>query len=236
VFTPELHEIAGKDTVMEEPAARPGMVARMRAIAGQVRDFADAEAAASGLPGLDQGPADAYRHLVGVAELSRRVGPIAAAGMAEWNEWLSVEAMFGSLLDGRPVARSNTPAARRMDRHNNRIALGVGATARSTEEVVLRARAMMERAIQTYGGTGFANTPRWQPSRAWSEGGPLTAWPPGQWPNLDDTDHLRIYRERIASDSTPERESTATGGVVHVRPHQRDGHPVSGHTRAAPAR
>jgi hypothetical protein len=48
----------------------------------------------SGLPGQDQGPADAYRHLVGVAELSRRVGPVQAAAMAERNEWESTEAML----------------------------------------------------------------------------------------------------------------------------------------------
>lgn len=137
---------------MDDPSPSMGRIARLRAIAGEVRDFAEAEATASRLPGQDQGPADAYRHLVGVAELSRRAGPLLAAAMAERNEWTSTEAMLRSILGGRPIAPSNMPAARAMDRHNNLLAVGIGARARSAEDVVMRVRSMMERAIETTGG------------------------------------------------------------------------------------
>jgi hypothetical protein len=150
-----------------------GRIARLRAIAAQVRDFADDEAAASRLPGQDQGPADAYRHLVGVTELSRRAGPLLAAAMAERNEWASTEAMLRSILGGRPIAPSNMPAARRMDRHNNLLAVGIGARAHSTEDVVMRVRSMMERAIETTGGSGRGNGPYWREARYWSEGSTL---------------------------------------------------------------
>ena len=68
---------------MEDGSLRLNREAGLRALAAQVRDFAIDEAKSSGLSGQDQGPADAYRHLVGVAELSRRAGPLLAAGMAE---------------------------------------------------------------------------------------------------------------------------------------------------------
>lgn len=89
--------------------------AQLEGIARQVRDFASKEAVASGLPGQDQGPADAYRHLLGIAELSRRVGPALAFAMAEKNELDSTSAMWGSIFRSRQIAPSNMPAARRMD-------------------------------------------------------------------------------------------------------------------------
>ena len=211
-----------------------GRMARLRAIAGQVSVFAKAEALASGLPGQDQEPGDAYRHMLGVAELSRRVGPLLAAAMAERNEWESTEAMLRSLLDGRMPAQSNMPGARRMDRHNNLLVVGTGAVASSTEDVVMRIRSMMERAIETDGGSGRGNTPYWRPYRYWSEGAPLREWSAENWPDLAQATHMHVYRQQLGA-SPPERESAAGGGPVQVRPHVRDGHPVSGHMRSVPA-
>ena len=219
---------------MDDPSPSLGRIARLRAIAAQVRDFANDEAAASRLPGQDQGPADAYRHLVGVAELSRRAGPLLAAAMAERNEWASTEAMLRSILGGRPIAPSNMPVARRMDRHNNLLAVGIGARARSTEDVVMRVRSMMERAIETTGGSGRGNSPYWREARYWSEGSTLANWSPNNWSKIDEAEHFRTYRRRIDGGGRPERESNTTGGAVQVRPHTRDGHPVSGHTRSSP--
>lgn len=129
-------------------------------IAAEVAEFARKEAATSGLPGMSQGPADAYRHLIGVAELSRRLGPLTAAAGAESNEWRSFEAMLRSLLRGRTVAPSNTPAARWMDRHNNWLATIGGSTLRSAEDSVLWARRKMEHAILHYSGSGIGATAR----------------------------------------------------------------------------
>lgn len=121
-----------------------------------------------------------------------------------------------------------------MDRHNNRLAVGIGERATSTEDVILRVRAMMERAIANTGGSGVGETPRWREMRYWSEGRPLSEWSPTQWPDNDLSDHMRAYRQRIDASGRPERESVS-GGSVQVRPHMREGHPVSGHTRSSPA-
>lgn len=154
--------------------------------------------------------------------------------MAERNEWASTEAMLRSILGGRPIALSNMPAARRMDRHNNLLAVGIGARARSAEDVVMRVRSMMERAIETTGGSGRGNSPYWREARYWSEGSTLADWSPNNWSKIDEAEHFSTYRRRIDGGGRPERESAATGGAVQVRPHTRDGHPVSGHTRSSP--
>lgn len=201
---------------------------------GEIQRFAEREAELSGLPGQDQGPADAYRHLVGVAEMARRFGVSRAAVMAEYNETRSYGAMRAQRNRGRRVAQSNTPEARAMDRHNNRLAIEIGATAASPEDVVRKARAAMERAIATHGGNGQGHTPYWRPSRYWSDGESLAEWSPRNWPTLEESDHLRTYREVL-----PPRDATKPqtgGGPVQVSPHMRDGHPVSGYTRAAPTR
>lgn len=50
----------------------------------------------------------------------------------------------------------------------------------------------------------------------------------------DEARHFSTYRRRIDGGGRPERESTATSGAAQLRPHARDGHPVSGHTRSSP--
>lgn len=210
------------------------VITRWQEIAREVDAFARSEAGISGLPGLDLGPGDAYRHLVGVAELSRRLGPLRTHAIAESNELRSFAAMLGSAATMQPIAGSNTIAARRMDRHNNRIALWIGATAASPEQVVARVRAMMERAIATTGGTGRNDLPVWQPSRHWPGGGSLADWLPSHWPDLDDSEHMRAYHAILAARGETPRQTG--GGPVQVSPHMRDGHPVSGYTRAAPTR
>jgi hypothetical protein len=215
--------------------ARAAVPARLRSLAGEVRTFAEEEGKASGLPGQDQGPADAYRHLVGVAELSRRLGRHPAAAMAEYNEFRSWRAMRTAQGDGRAIDGSNTPEARAMDRHNNRLAIEIGANAASTEDVVMRARALMERAIQSHGGSGRGNTPHWREARYWSDGTGLAGWSPDRWPDLERSRHFIIYRGGIAAGERRERAITG-GGPVQVGPHLRNGHPVSGHTRSAPSR
>lgn len=207
---------------------------RLNQIAAEVAEFAREEALASGLPGMSQGPADAYRHLIGVAELSRRLGPLTAAAGAERNEWRSIEGMLRSLLRGEAVSPANTAAARWMDRHNNWLAVVGGSMSRSAEDSVLWARRKMEQAILHHGGSGLGGTVRWLPRSTWSDGGSLAGWSPDRWPNLREAAHFKAYEAGIAVSGRPDRESTATGGTVHVRPHVRDGHPVSGHTRSPP--
>ncbi len=54
---------------------------RVQRIIAEVSGFAEAEARRSHLPGWTNGPADAYRHLLVVGELTRRLGPIPATAI-----------------------------------------------------------------------------------------------------------------------------------------------------------
>lgn len=145
------------ETAINETA----FVRRLRAIANEVIEFSYAEAGASGLPGHVNGPQDAYRHLVGVGELARRLGGLQGWMLAEYNEQVSRRAMIRAEEGGRPVAPSNTRESRAMDRHNNRLAAGMGMTARSPEDVIQRARIAIERAQGIYGGSGADGSAFW---------------------------------------------------------------------------
>ena len=145
-----------------------------------VREAAAKEARDSPLPGYLDGPADAYRHIVGTAELRRRFGFVPAYAVATGNE------VLGTHADGHP---SET---REMDDHNNAIGLSIGADATSYEEVVRRARIAIDSGIAK-GGGGSDGTPRWQGS--WDE---PRDWPrverrlPVEWP--DDIPSAKDYR------------------------------------------
>jgi hypothetical protein len=109
----------GRETILEGPFAfwtSANLAARR-------------EAMLSPLPGCFDGPADAYRHIIGTAELHRRFGFATAYGIATGNE------IYGTHWAEAPHER------RRMDDHNSAIGLEIGATARTCEEVVRRARA-----------------------------------------------------------------------------------------------
>ena len=136
-----------------------------------VENAAAAEASNSPLPGVYDGPADAYRHIVGTAEMRRRFGFGTAYAIAYANE------IHGDW-------RRNQPAAsREMDDHNNAIGFSIGAGARTYEEVVRRARAVIDAGIAR-GGDGSDGTPRWQDT--WGEPRSRPAADrrlPVQWPD-----------------------------------------------------
>lgn len=71
-----------------------------------VGDAASAEALASPLPGYFDGPADAYRHLVGTAELRRRFGFSTAYAIATGNE------VLGTIGRNQPAELRQMPPAR----------------------------------------------------------------------------------------------------------------------------
>jgi hypothetical protein len=52
----------------------------------EIEILARAEMESSKLPGHQFGPADAYRHMIGVAEMRRRFGRVPAGTIAEANE------------------------------------------------------------------------------------------------------------------------------------------------------
>jgi hypothetical protein len=87
----------------------------------------------SQLPGRENGPADAYRHLLWGAELTRKFGPDVARRILEMHE------IQNDLSTGVGLG-SQTPAAAAMDRHNNPLAVEIGMTARTWNDVEQRAR------------------------------------------------------------------------------------------------
>lgn len=165
---------------------------------------ASREATASPLPGYNDGPADAFRHIIGVAELRRRFGYGVAYVIATGNE------VWGT------HARSRSLASREMDDHNNAIGLAIGAKARTYEEVVRLAQAAMDAGIAR-GGNGENGTPRWK--LQWSEPARRPAAQrslPVQWPDdipssRDDrfgAEQFGIHRAEAAM--TPRQREAAT--------------------------
>jgi hypothetical protein len=94
-------------------------------------DPAHAEAKNSGLPGEHNGPGDAYRHMIGAAEITRRFGEATARVVLEGHE-------IQGNLSGDPKEESV------MDRHNNEIGIGIGREAKSLDEVNERVRGNIE--------------------------------------------------------------------------------------------
>ncbi len=74
------------------------------------------EAKASMLPGRVNGPADAYRHIVWLGELTRRLGPDLAGGLGELHEIHGQASAARRDLMGQDRDRINDAPARAMDR------------------------------------------------------------------------------------------------------------------------
>lgn len=206
-------------------------LAHLLSIADEVAAFANAEAAASGLPGNVNGPRDAYRHLIGTAELARRVGLVTGWGMVEFNEFNSWLAMQRALRDGRDVALPNQPESRAMDRHNNALALSISYRAQSPETIVARARRQIERAGREHSGSGHGGTAYWMPRSRWDDPTGTVDWHDLQWPDATETAHFKRYREQLRRRSRrADVQEPMTRTFVDA--HMRAGHPVQGHWRS----
>lgn len=123
------------------------------------------EAEGSYLPGLHNGPADAYRHMLGAAELTRRYGETAARAMLEANE------VKGDVIDRQSAGE------REMDSHNNDIGIAIGQDARTFDEIRERARAKIDAGVREQ-GSGANDTPKWPPSSEWKNTPDNPNWPP----------------------------------------------------------
>ncbi|MCC7428160.1 MAG: hypothetical protein IT557_14785 [Alphaproteobacteria bacterium] len=124
------------------------------------------EAARSGLPGTTNGPADAYRHVLGSAEVARRLGPRLAALILE-----ATERVENLLYHQWPVSEA-------MDRTNNAIGMAIGTRVRSAEEARASVRAAIN-AAWVQGGSGAGGTPVWLARAHWRgalDDRPLPAW------------------------------------------------------------
>ncbi len=121
----------------------------------EVKEFiaayaAISEAVASQLPGREHGPADAYRHLIWSAEMTRRFGEDRARKILELHE-----------QEGRAGGRGffpgvpQTPEQEAMDRHNNDIGIRIGTSAETFEDVITASRSIMSNSPRD--GTGPRN-------------------------------------------------------------------------------
>ncbi len=129
------------------------------------RQSAINEAKNSKMPGLWNGPADAYRHILVSAEMTRRTGKKAQI-YAEGHE------ILGN-IKGQDQTESD------MDKHNNAIGYEIVRKAKDWNDVVTQARGKITEG--TYNnGTGQRDTPMWLPESKWQKGG--NNWPP----KLDD--------------------------------------------------
>lgn len=167
----------------------------------EVRDWlaikpAIKESADSQLPGRENGPADAYRHLLWGGELARKFGPDVARVLLEMHE-----------IQGDTSRRigldAQSPAAAAMDRHNNEIAVAIGSAARSWDHVREAARDVMNRSDRS--GSGTSGGAVWLPQSIW-ESHPIDTTtgkekPPEEWnwPAIDweggivDSDPNYVY-------------------------------------------
>ena len=136
----------------------------------QAVDPARSESLNSGLPGNHNGPGDAYRHIIGAAEITRRFGEATARVALETHE-----------IQGR--LKGDPPEEGAMDRHNNEIGIRIGREAKSPDEVIDRAR---EKIDATAGGDQGKDVPKWLPEEKWGGGG--TNWPP-EWKATDTGDY-----------------------------------------------
>ncbi|MBX3454878.1 hypothetical protein, partial [Ferrovibrio sp.] len=116
---------------------------------------------------LNGGPADAYRHMIISAELTRRFGPAAGRAMSEAHELRNLgDSYFG------PNAK-HEKALTEMDRHNNAIGAEIGTKAQTWEDVVRMAREKIAESAKTDGDgqegraswinkTGQSFEPKWK--------------------------------------------------------------------------
>jgi hypothetical protein len=112
----------------------------------------------SQLPGRENGPADAYRHLLWGAELTRRFGPEVARRILETHE-------IQGDLSSRIGLNSQSPAAAAMDRHNNELSIALGTPARTWEEVEQGAQEIIDRSDRS--GNGAGGGAMWLPESEW---------------------------------------------------------------------
>lgn len=145
-----------------------------------IHNWAVEEARNSGLPGWTGGPADAYRHLVGAAELARQYGPTVAWTILEANEFK------GSYLPGY----KQTDDDKAMDRHHNLAGVEFGMWAKSREEVLQWAKEQISKTheAQEKGEKGpavFLPPSEWRERPVGPNDTPPTNWPP-KWTGEGD--------------------------------------------------
>ncbi|MCI0429532.1 MAG: hypothetical protein L0210_03175 [Rhodospirillales bacterium] len=101
---------------------------------------AQSEMVGSQMPGRERGPADAYRHILWAAELTRRFGEQRARQILELHE-----------REGQQKGQPHDEEA--MDRNNNEIGIAIGGFARGWNDVISAARKVISGSAADGGGT-----------------------------------------------------------------------------------
>jgi hypothetical protein len=130
----------------------------------------------SNLPGRENGPADAYRHVLWAGELARRFGETGARAILAGHEW-----------QGRLGGQSSDAEA--MDRHNNELGISIGKGARTWGDVIAHAQRLMDESDRS--GTGAKGQARWLAPARWRKNPVDRAtnqpiklnWPESDWVN-----------------------------------------------------
>lgn len=119
---------------------------------------AESKAVESQLPGRRRGPADAYRHLIWSAELTRRFGEDKARAILEAHE---IQGSNSSDTDGT----TQSPDEAAMDRHNNEIGIKLGKESKTFDDVVKGAQRTIEDSRD--GDNPNGNGATWLPRDQW---------------------------------------------------------------------
>ncbi|MGJ3260426.1 MAG: DUF6973 domain-containing protein [Rhodospirillales bacterium] len=139
---------------------------------------ASTEAVSSQLPGRENGPADAYRHVLFAAELTRRFGESVARKLLQSKE--TGDSLFG-------ISSSDTAKAVEMDEHNNEVGIHVGKSAESWNQVIEASQKVISDSPKD--GRGGSGKAVWLNKKKWLKDPKNDVDPdspaPLNWPNID---------------------------------------------------
>lgn len=127
---------------------------------------------------ISSGPADAFRHMIFIGELTRRYGPTTAKAMGDIHEFIGSNA-------GQPANQ------KAMDTHNNALGVEIGQKAKSWEDVVRLARDKMSETIEKGNEPSEKSRPYWindVPVNQWAKD-----WKTRPIPKLDGGDEGGTY-------------------------------------------
>ncbi|MGD9649498.1 MAG: hypothetical protein AB7U41_01785 [Dongiaceae bacterium] len=179
---------------------------------GNPHDYATGMAIDSQLPGRENGPADAYRHVLGAAELTRQVGYIAAAP-------LSAHETTGHLL-------GSTAEEEVMDGSNNEIGIRIGIYARENKLTREQTNELVQKVMtdpnyqRIFGQPRVMKESTWKDNPVYDNNGitppegvgkrmpnDQTNWPPDfSRPNRNNPYHPDYDPAAKRSESGPEKE------------------------------
>lgn len=138
---------------------------------------AQSEMVGSQMPGRERGPADAYRHILWAAELTRRFGEERARQILDLHE-----------REGQQKGQPQDEEA--MDRNNNEIGLSIGRFARNWRDVVSGARKVISGSAAEGSGawhdtydpnsTLAPHGAAWLPESRWAKNPKVDNWTPPQ--------------------------------------------------------